>query len=392
MEETEIGAKPIEGVSTSIAGMVGIAKKGPLNEPTLITSFPEFKRVFGGYLDASYGNYRYLPHAIEGFFQNGGQRVYVTRVAVEDKDFCADQKKLRGTDQVKSASDEAIIGEDSEEPNERTGLCALKNIDQISIIAIPNGTTQKIQNAMIEHCESMKDRFAVLDPIKGSDLNEVQKQRSLYDSKYAALYYPWIDIKHPLSGKIMSVPPSGHICGIYARSDAERGVHKAPANEIIKGAVDLAEKISKNQQDILNPLGINCLREFEGRGIRVWGARTISSDPNWKYVSIRRLLLYLEESIEKGTQWVVFQPNDETLWARVRQTVNQFLTAVWKDGALMGTSPEEAFFVKCDRTTMTQDDIDNRRLIVLIGVAPIRPAEFIIFRIAQWLGGYSIDE
>jgi phage tail sheath protein FI len=392
VEEVEMGAKPIEGVNTNTAGMVGVAKKGPLNKPTLITSFSEYQRIFGGYLDKSYGDYLYLPHAIEGFFLNGGRRVYITRVPVEETAFPAGRKKISERNRVKLVSDEAIIGKDSEEPSERTGLCSLKNIDDIGIIAVPNGTTPKIQNAMIEHCELLKDRFAVLDPIQGSDLNEIQKQRSLYDSKYVALYYPWIHIRSPVSGKTMSAPPSGHVCGIYARCDTERGVHKAPANEVVIGAVGLAKKISKNQQGILNPIGINCLREFSGRGIRVWGARTVSSDPTWKYVNVRRLLLYLEESIEKGIQWFVFEPNDQRLWASVKQAVTQFLMRVWKDGALMGTSPEEAFFVKCDRTTMTQNDIDNGRLIVLIGVAPLKPAEFTIFRVAQWKGGSDITE
>jgi phage tail sheath protein FI len=390
VEEVEIGVKPIEGVSTSTAGMVGVTEKGPLNKPVLIRSFNEFRHLFGGYLDESYGDYRYLPHAVEGFFLNGGQRVYVTRVAPENGK--PDQEKLRGREQSKLVLDEAIIGRDSEEPRERTGLCALKNIDEISIIAIPNGTTEKIQKAIIEQCELSRDRFAVLDPIENSNLNKIQKQRSLYDSKYAALYYPWIKISHPLSGRITPVPPSGHICGIYARCDTEHGVYKTAASEVVRGAIGLSKKISKNQQDILNPLGINCLREFSGQGICIWGTRTISSYETWKYVNVRRLLLYLEESIEKGTQWVIFESNDETLWARVRQTVNQFLRGVWREGALMGISPQEAFFVKCDRTTMTQDDIDNGRLIVLIGVAPIRPAEFIIFRIAQLSGGSSITE
>jgi phage tail sheath protein FI len=390
VEEVEIGANPIEGVSTSTAGMVGATEKGPLNKPVLIRSFLEFQMLFGGYLDESYGAYRYLPHAVEGFFQNGGQRVYNTRVAAENGN--PDQKKLRGREQGKMVLDEAIIGKDSEDPGERTGLCALKNIDEISIIAIPNGTTEKIQKAMIEHCELLGDRFAVLDSIKNSDLDEVQTQRSLHDSKHAALYYPWIRISHPLSGKITPVPPSGHICGIYARCDTEHGVHKAPANEVVRGAIGLSKRISKNQQDILNPLGINSLREFSGQGTRVWGARTISSDSLWKYVNIRRLFLYLEESIEKGTQWVVFEPNDEKLWSKVKLTVDQFLREVWKSGALMGTSPQEAFFVKCDRTTMTQDDIDKGKLIVLVGVAPMKPAEFIIFRVAQWLGSSKITD
>ena len=289
-------------------------------------------------------------------------------------------------------------GKDSPEPAERTGLYTFKNIDEISIAAIPGITTQHLQNKLIIHCESMEDRFAVLDSEEKADFNEIQRQRNLYDSKYAALYYPWIRVFDPLSKKRTNVPPSGAICGIYARSDIERGVHKAPANEVVRGALGLEEFdgvkriITKGQQDILNPKGVNCIRVFPGRGIRVWGARTISSDSLWKYINVRRLFLFLEESIDEGTQWVVFEPNDEKLWARVKQTITQFLTRVWKDGALMGTSPEEAFFVKCDRTTMTQDDIDNGRLIVLIGVAPVKPAEFVIFRIAQWAGGSAVTE
>jgi len=180
------------------------------------------------------------------------------------------------------------------------------------------------------------------------------------------------------------IPPGGYMAGIYARSDVERGVHKAPANETVRGVVDLQLPIGKGEQDVLNPRGVNCIRAFPGRGIRVWGARTLSSDPSWKYINVRRLFLYLEESIDEGTQWVVFEPNSEILWARVIQTISNFLKGAWKSGALMGLTPEEAFFVKCDRTTMTQDDINNGRLIVLIGVAPVKPAEFVIFRIAQW--------
>ncbi len=289
-------------------------------------------------------------------------------------------------------------GKDDTEPVKRTGIYTLKNIDEISIAAIPGITTQHLQNKLVIHCESMKDRFAVLDSEEKADFDAIQRQGNLYDSKYAALYYPWIRVFDPLSKKRINVSPSGYMCGIYARSDTERGVHKAPANEVVRGALGLEEFngykriITKGQQDILNPKGINCIRAFPGRGIRVWGARTTSSDTLWKYINVRRLFLFIEESIEDGTQWVVFEPNDEKLWARVRQTITQFLTRVWKDGALMGSTPDEAFFVKCDRTTMTQDDIDNGRLIVVIGVAPVKPAEFVIFRIAQWAGGSAVTE
>jgi phage tail sheath protein FI len=307
-----------------------------------------------------------------------------------------------GEDGIPSTSEANVIyvGYDAPEPTLKTGLFALKNIDGISIVAIPGLSSKEyknIQSKLINHCEIMGDRFAVLDSEKKADTTAIQAQRNLFDSKYAAIYYPWISIFDPLSQQQIDMPPSGHVCGIYARSDTERGVHKAPANEVVSGALDLETMssglraiITKGQQDVLNPKGINCIRAFPGRGIRVWGARTISSDPLWHYVNVRRLFIYVEKSINDGTQWVVFEPNDEKLWARVKQTINQFLTTVWRSGALMGTTQDEAFFVKCDRSTMTQDDIDTGKLIVLIGIAPVKPAEFVIFRIAQVAKGSSI--
>ncbi len=297
--------------------------------------------------------------------------------------------------------DEIYAGKDKDKdiPEERKGIYALKNKEDISIVAVPGIATQTVQDKIITLCEELKDRFAVLDPYEDTDSENVQVQRNLYDSKYAALYYPWIQVYDPVTKKQINVPPSGHICGVYARSDNERGVHKAPANEKINGALGLektdsgdARIITKGLQEVLNPKGINCIIPFPGRGIRVWGARTISSEPLWKYINIRRLFIYVEKSIENATQWVVFEPNNERLWARVKQTITQFLTGIWREGALMGTTPEEAFFVKCDRTTMTQDDIDNGRLIIQIGIAPVKPAEFVIFRIAQWAGGSAATE
>ncbi len=295
-------------------------------------------------------------------------------------------KLTGGNDGIPGSGDIDTVyeGKPSDEPKKRTGLYSFKNIDGINIVAVPGITSQHIQNKIISHCEEMADRFGVLDPVKDATLDDIQKQRNFYDSKYAALYYPWVKVFNPLNKKNEPVPPSGQVIGVYARSDVERGVHKAPANEKLNGVIDLGQIITKGQQDVLNPKGVNCIRSFPGRGIRVWGARTLSSDPLWKYINVRRLFLYLEESIDEGTQWVVFEPNSEILWARVIQTISNFLKGVWKSGALMGLTPEEAFFVKCDRTTMTQDDIDNGRLIVMIGVAPVKPAEFVIFRIAQW--------
>ena len=498
VEEIEIGAKPIEGVSTSTAGFLGETERGPTLPSRLpITSWLEFQRVYGGY----FGVDKYLPYAVEGFFRNGGQRCYIARISkktaeaaeftlkagdvnaikvvaigegswgkriavkankssdgktfklslfywkelpsalydpelnkAEDRDkprpdfaevfdnISIDEsspnfygktvnsksnliqvKPLNGAAKVPDCPIAYLAGETGVEspvgledytrtdittPGEKKGLTSFEDIDNISIVYIPD--TQNIQDlydAVVNHCEHLKDRFAIIDAKKGDPA-----PKKPGDTKYAAVYYPWINIIDPRTGSKILVPPGGHVAGIYARSDVERGVHKAPANEVIRGVDSLEFPVNKGKQDVLNPQGINCIRVLGGRGIRVWGARTLSTDPLWKYVNIRRLFLYLEESIEEGTQWVVFEPNNDKLWDKVKQTISQFLTRVWKDGALMGTTPEEAFFVKCDRTTMTQDDIDNGRLIVLIGVAPVKPAEFVIFRIAQWAGGSSATE
>lgn len=281
-------------------------------------------------------------------------------------------------------------------PEKRTGIQSFKDIDEISILAVPGITGNDyfdVHNELINHCEiQMKDRFAVLDAPRTEDISVVQRYRERFDTNYAAIYYPWVTARDPVSDKTAAIPPSGHILGIYARSDVERGVHKAPANEIVQGITGVDVQINKGEQDILNPKGINAIRVFKGRGTRVWGARTLSSNSLWKYVNVRRLFLFLEESIDEGTQFVVFEPNDPKLWARVIRTLTEFLTRVWRDGALMGSRPEEAFFIKADRTTMTQDDIDNGRLIVQVGVAPVKPAEFVIFRIAQFPGGTDIRE
>lgn len=669
VEEVDTGSKPIEGVSTSTSGMVGVTEWGPVNIPTLVTGFADFQRQFGGYLNyRQYGESWYLPHAVEGFFQNGGKRVYIVRVlpdtatvaetgiplgssvpltlgswtltdapvdpgtntltltnttnlsagqwirvggtveeyayvigvqspvvtldrplrvlhesnsAVEEvsslivqaidpgawgnslqittapnflmvtrfeqlvsetelilrsivglevgsviqvnytetelgqmykiidiksterkviisspvsaeiapnalvrsreflmrvdlvqinpltlrsrtiasethRNLSADPRHSRyfvkivgairtadtaieadgrtdgesnlirvadgltpsnqeaalrvgpdatsfslsgGNDDEGEIVDNTYIGQDNVNPQDRRGLFALKNIEEISIASIPGRTSLEVQSELIIQCELMKYRFAVLDSQRGDGIAEVQEQRGLYDTKYAALYYPWLRIPDPfpdnpqVRGSVL-IPPSGHAIGIYARSDIERGVHKAPANEVIRGISDLEFKLMKEQQDILNPRNINVLRNFreDNRGLRVWGARTLSSDSDWKYINVRRLFIFIEKSIDRGTQWVVFEPNDEPLWQRVKRVISSFLTQVWRDGALMGRTADQAFFVKCDRTTMTQNDIDNGRLIVQVGIAPVKPAEFVIFRIGQWVGGLSVEE
>ena len=285
-----------------------------------------------------------------------------------------------------------------------TGLAALGEIDDIAIVALPDGggygdaeTCGQAADRLISHAERSRYRIAVVDAPAGSSMTEIRAFRGRFDSKYAALYHPWIEIFDPLERaaqgappKRLLLPPSGFVSGIYARSDIERGVHKAPANEIVRGLTRFEANINKGRQDVLNPEGINALRFFEGRGNRVWGARTMSSDPEWKYVNVRRLFIYIEHSIDKGTQWAVFEPNGPRLWANIRQTVEDFLLVLWRDGALLGDKPEQAYFVRCDRTTMTQNDLDNGRMICLIGVAPVKPAEYVIFRIGQWTGDAKV--
>lgn len=287
------------------------------------------------------------------------------------------------------------------DPTLVTGLAGIEQIDEVALLCVPDEVNAQafpnaadrdsIRSTAINQCERLKDRFAVLSIQQGQD--DPSAINVPADTSYAAVYYPWITIVDPATSELVPVPPAGHMVGIYARTDGERGVHKAPANETVRGILTsdvngqgpLEFKVPKGVQDVLNPKGVNVIRDFrtDGRGIRVWGARTCSSDPQWKYVNVRRLFIFVEESIDEGTQWVVFEPNDEFTWARVTRSITNFLTTVWRSGALMGTIPEEAFFVRCDRTTMTQDDFDNGRLICLVGIAPVKPAEFVIIRISQ---------
>ena len=277
----------------------------------------------------------------------------------------------------------------------KTGLRQLEDAEDISIVAAPGCTTpyareqdrqqaDAIVRLLIGHAERMRSRIAVLDSPPTQGLSEIQEFRARFDSKHAALYYPWVTVLDPVSQQKLNLPPSGFVAGIYARNDIEGAVWKAPANEVVRLAIGFEQMLSKSQQEVLNPLGINCFRFFEGRGFRLWGARTISSDPEWKYVNLRRYFAYLERSIDRGTQWTVFEPNGEPLWANVRRAIGDFLLHEWQGGALLGEKPEEGFFVKCDRSTMTRNDLDHGRLICLIGVAVLRPAEFVIFRIGQW--------
>jgi uncharacterized protein len=292
---------------------------------------------------------------------------------------------------------------------ERSGIEGLEVADDVTMVCAPDlysafplgpdatdeekrdalDKVKAVQLAMIAHAERMGDRIAILDAppnLKPQEVKRWRERDTNYDSKYAALYYPWLQVDGP-DGQPIQVPPCGHIAGIYARNDNERGVHKAPANEVVRGALSSEVQITKGEQDVLNPIGVNCIRSFVGRGLRVWGARTLSSDPAWRYINVRRLFNYVEESIDRGTQWIVFEPNDADLWARVRRDVSAFLTGCWRDGMLFGATPAEAFFVKCDGENNPLDVRDRGQLVIDVGLAPVKPAEFVVFRFSQYAGG-----
>jgi phage tail sheath protein FI len=516
VEELATGPVPIEGVSTSTTGFVGQTERGP-GQPTLVTSFVEYQRWFGGFLDPSVS---FLPFAAKGFFDNGGQRVFIARVAgtgaVEatlqptanftleaigpgqwgnrifarilpstlqsqgapvgfrltllyyqtmpplplvdptstrsqdlanplrrEPNAVEDYDNLRIDPQnqdypltvINSASQLIHIpdpqapfalppptpftqlsgGTDGATPltfddytgapggnvppniNDRRGLAALETVNEISLLCVPDEVIlPDLTGEIVNQCQRLRYRFAIVhyNTTAGGHEGNVNNIRPPLDTSYAAIYYPFIRVLNPVTLDYPLIPCGGHVAGIYAATDIDRGVHKAPANVEVAGILtrDLDPRrkpleflVTKGQQDILNPLGVNVIRDFraDGRGIRVWGARTMSTDSQWKYVNVRRLFIFVEQSIDRGTQWVVFEPNDEPTWARVRRSITNFLITVWRNGALMGTTQDEAFFVKCDRTTMTQDDIDNGRLICYVGIAPVKPAEFVIFRISQ---------
>ena len=397
VEEVDRGSKPIEAVGTNTVGFLGESMMGPVNQSVLVTNWTQYVKTFGDFTQSTF-----LSHAVYGFFNNGGSRCYVVNVgAPANLDLSpADTKaaaekaaavKADGspTTGTKVDNDARYIGKDNG-PGARTGLKCFEEIDEISLVAAPGVISAAVQDALLTHCENRKDRFAILDSpetVQGG----VDKLPRPRDSKYGAYYFPWIQVYDPERGNVY-IPPSGHVAGVYARTDNERGVHKAPANEIMRGALGLRYQISRGEQDILNPRGINCIRLMQGNGIRIWGARTLSSDPSWRYINVRRLFIMVETSIERATQWVVFEPNDFRLWKRVTRTIASFLTLVWRQGALMGETPEKAFFVKCDEETNPPEVIDVGQLIVEIGLAPVKPAEFVIFRIGQMPAGGGVQE
>jgi len=396
VEEVKSSIQPIAGVGTSTAGFVGAAADAvtmpaipgryrtnasgdlvdadgsaldpgeapvplhytvaPAGQPQLVTSWEGFKNLFG---DIQAGNLT-LAHAVYGFFNNGGTRCWITRVTTLTADSAGD------------------------------ALDGFAAIDEIALVAVPGALDAATQQAVIDHCERMGDRFAILDGQRitaPSNWTVAAIKGTVNNSNYAALYFPWIQVYDPVSNGTIVVPPSGHVAGIYARVDTERGVHKAPANVSVRGALGVESRLGKPDQDGLNPAGINVIRDING-AVTVWGARTLGGDGNgeWKYVSVRRLFLYLRESIDEGTQWVVFEPNTPALWSKITRNVNAFLTNVWRSGALFGNTPAEAFYVRCDATTNPPEVRDLGQVVTEIGVAVVRPAEFVIFRISQWGG------
>jgi hypothetical protein len=365
VKEVPSGSAPIAGVGTSTAGFIGLIThdsdesssfQAAVGEVKLCTNFTEFKKWFGDFSEVS--GQSNLAHAVFGFFRNGGTRCFVTWVA------------------DKGDIDAAL--ED------------FAAIDEIAIVAVPGTAEKTVFASLTAHCKELGDRVAIFDgPLEGPDPSAFKPGEGELPgaSDYVALYYPWIEVFDPATNASKFVPPSGHMAGVYARVDTQRGVHKAPANEVVLGATGLKYGLTRAKQDGLNPQGVNCIRNLNGN-ITVWGARTWGGDANgeFKYINIRRLFNYIRESLDEGTQWVVFEPNSPELWAKIRRNVSAFLTLVWRSGALFGATPEEAFFVKCDAETNPPEVRDAGQVITVIGVAVVKPAEFVIFELSQWAG------
>ncbi len=521
IEERPSGSMPIQGVGTAIAAFVGLtdtynpAEGDPDDsagvQPQLVTSWPQYERIYGGCDSGAL-----LPYAVRGFFDNGGTMAYIVRVsgrgaaqpatlaltaagnaeipaftvvaAVDDAtgyevevvrspapdgdgegeppapEFAI--KVLRNGQQVeevtglsftkspkvleKAINDQAkairvqvqnvggvALAErtpaagryplrqaapDQIEPmalagseTDRTGYQGLVIADDVTIVAVPDLITLTtradgsfdsesyiaFQATLADWAAASGKRMAILDPPPGLNATGAAEWREKLgkDTAFAAAYYPNVVVPNLSSAKgangprFLTVPPSGHIAGIWARTDAVRGVHKAPGNEELRGVIGLETKLSDGEQGLLNPIGVNCLRNFGTFGLRVWGARTLAmTDPSWRYINVRRLFNYIEESIRRGTRWAVFEPNDTALWARVKRNVGYFLRGLWMQGALVGATPEQAFYVICDESNNPPSSVAEGKLIVDIGVAPSRPAEFVVFRISQWQSGDSTSE
>lgn len=401
IEELSRGAKPIEGVGTSVFGVVGEApnSEAHVNQAKAVNNWRQFTTEFTTEDSVSTP----LSHAVSGFFMNGGGRCYVVNVG-------------------KGGS---IAGGG----RRRAGLQVLEEIDEVAIVAAPGYTDVASYEALLSHCELLKDRVAILDAApdlesidqlltvatvkaptvrrssgaeaadpsadKASDTtaSTLPDPKGPRRSRDAALYFPGIYIVDALSRErtVVEVAPSGHMAGVWARNDATRGVHAAPANMPIAGALGLSYQVTRQEQEELNSAGVNCLRYFPDIGVRVWGARTLSEDPEWRYLNVRRLFNFVEESIAEGTNWIVFESNTPSLWENVKRDAGHFLNRLWRDGALMGASPQEAYYVRCDAEINPPESVDAGVLVVEIGIAPVKPAEFVVFRLSQWAGGSRVE-
>lgn len=393
IEEVSGGSKPLEAASTNIAGFLGIAEKGPINEPTLVTNWAMYQKLFGGLHKGGW-----LAHSVFLFFQNGGTKCFINNLAAPEEEKVkveakqgegkADAKaevKVQGKEELKISNPanmtKLIIGQDGG-PGKRTGLFAFDPILDISIVCAPGVTEPAAQDAILSHCEKHRFRCAVLDAPENLEkgIDTIPMPR---DSMMAGYYFPWVKMYDPVHETDIFVPPSGGVSGVWARVDGTRGVHKAPANEILRGVTGLKYGLTDAEQELLNPKGVNCIREFPGRGIRVWGARTFSSDPEWRYLNVRRLFCMVEQSIQAGTNWVVFEPNTRALWKNIVRNITAFCLRMWREGALFGDSPEEAFFVRCDDELNPPESIDAGYVVCEVGLAPAKPAEFVVFRVSQ---------
>lgn len=383
-EGSDFGGRAIEGVDTAVAAFVGFASSGPFDTPTRIADWSQYASTFGDPLPGAH-----LGQSVHGYLLNGGDACYVVRVDEARLDGGASSSPAR-------AGADAFIGD----VRDRSGLGALEAIDAVTILCVPDlmsahqqgmvdvDGVKAVQLAMIAHCETIGDRVAILDPPPNLDARQIVDWRTDqgYDSAYAALYWPWLEVIDPSTAETVHVPPSGYVAGVWVRSDDQRGVHRAPADEVVRGAADRQLQITGQEQDLLEPHGINCLRGFPGRGICLGGARSLSSDPSWRNLNVRRLRNYLEESILRGTQWVVFEPNEPHLWAEVRRRIEDFLLLEWRKGSLVGQHSHQAFFVRCDEATNPAGSIDAGHLVCQVGVAVERPAEFVTFRLVQSVG------
>lgn len=361
---TSSGNKPITSVGSSTAAFIGQSAKGPENQATLVTSWAQYENLFGSFADS-----KYLGHAVYGFFANGGGKAFICNIGAETEG------------QTDADVTAALMGEDKG-PAKRTGINVFNNIDEISLVAAPGITSPEAQGILIDHCEKLGDRFALLDchETLESGLDQMYRPKA---SANAACYFPWVKVYDPIKRENVFQPPTGFVAGLYSRVDSQRGIHKAPANETLNGVTGLKYSLTKEEQSLLNPRGINLIRDFGDMGIKVYGARTLTNDSEWRYINVRRLFLNVRESLQRGTEWAVFEPNNETLWGNVKRNIAAYLKTLWKQEALVGTTPEEAFYVICDHTNNPQEMIDQGILNVSIGIAPVKPAEFVSITIQQ---------